>query len=408
MQILFIHRNFPAQFGQLAAYLALEHKVKCNFASESPSANLPHISQIQYQPVGGVRESTHFSCRTFENQIRASEGLRRALVAQPHVRPDLIVAHSGFVSPLFLRDLYDCPVINYFEYFYRPRDSDINFRPEFPMDEAKCMRAQARNAMLLLDLDNCDAGYSPTRWQKDRFPREFQHKISQLFDGVETNFWRPQPDALRQIAGHLVPANTRIVTYVSRGLEAMRGFDVFMKLAKRLCEARSDVLFFVVGEDRTNYGDDLAFTGGASFKDWVLAQDDYDLNRIRFLGRLAPAELANLLAITDLHVYLTVPFVLSWSLINAMSCGATILASAVPPVEEVIQSGVTGLLSPLDDLDRLTALAGDVLEAPVRFRDLGFRAREAVVNHYSNARCLPRIWDFFEEAVAKKRPPAGL
>src|SRR5262249_35637668 len=160
-----------------------------------------------------------------------------------------------------------------------------------------------------------------------------------------TTLWRPLPGAPREVAGRAVPADTRLVTYVARGMESIRGFDIFMQTAKLLCERRKDVLFVVVGEDRVAYGGDLDVTRGKSFKEWVLSRDSYDLSRFVFTGLMPTPDLARLLAVTDLHVYLTVPFVLSWSLLDALACGATVLASDTAPVREVIEPGRNGLLA---------------------------------------------------------------
>src|SRR5262249_13475849 len=131
--------------------------------------------------------------------------------ARPDIRPDLIVGHSGFGSTIFLRDLYDRPLINYFEYFYRPTDSDMDFRPDFPCDPLDQLRARARNAMLLLDLENCDVGYSPTRWQRDRLPALFHEKVKVIFDGVDTQIWRPMEGLPRQVGDRAIPDGVKIV-----------------------------------------------------------------------------------------------------------------------------------------------------------------------------------------------------
>src|SRR5262249_2935677 len=170
---------------------------------------------------------------------------------------------------------------------------------------------------------------------------------------------------------------------VSRGLESMRGFDIFMQAAKRLCERRRDVVFAVVGDDKDHYGGDSEFTGGKTFKEWVLARDQYDLSRILFLGPLPPPPLVELFAISDLHIYLTVPFVLSWSLLDALACGVTVLASDTPPVREVIEDGKTGLLFDFHDVDGLVARASQVLDDPAAFKRLGTAGLELIRTRYS-------------------------
>src|SRR5262249_42661116 len=153
----------------------------------------------------------------------------------------------------------------------------------------------------------------------DRLPPLYHDKVRVIFDGIDTAVWFPQPEARhepRTLGNLTIPAGVKVVTYATRGMESMRGFDIFMKAAKRLCDRRRDVIFLIAGQDRVCYGGDEKFTGGKTFKEWVLSQDDYDLSRIFFLGLVPTATLARLFALSDVHVYLTVPFVLSWSLVD--------------------------------------------------------------------------------------------
>jgi glycosyltransferase involved in cell wall biosynthesis len=398
MHVLFVHQNFPAQFGQLATYLAKQHDYRCTFVSQRPAARVGPIECVQYQLKGGATHHSHYCGRTFENAIWHTHAVYEALRSRPDVKPDLVVGHSGFGSTLFLRDLYDCPVINYFEYFYRPRHSDMDFRPEFPSAEVDRLRARARNAMLLLDLENCDLGYSPTQWQRSRLPRLFHDKVRVIFDGIDTNLWRPMPGLPRQVGERVIPDDVRIVTYVARGMESMRGFDIFMRMAKLLCERRNDVLFVVVGQDRVCYGGDQKVTGKMTFKEWVLSRDQYDLSRFVFTGLMPTPALAQLLAMTDLHVYLTVPFVLSWSLMDALACGATVLASETAPVREMIEHEKNGLLVDFFDVEGFAAAAGRVLDAPGKFKPLGQAGVEMIRSRYSLDVCLPQHLQLYRDA----------
>jgi glycosyltransferase involved in cell wall biosynthesis len=421
MHLLFVHQNFPAQFGHIAAYLAKHRGFRCTFVSERPPGREGGIERIQYKIQGGARKENHYCSRTFENAIWHTHAVYEALKGRRDIKPDLIVGHSGFGSTLFLRDLYDCPIINYFEYFYRPKNSDMDFRPDFPSQEMDRIRARARNAMLLLDLENCDRGYSPTNWQRGRLPKEFHEKVRVIFDGVDTSVWCPDerrglspPEggksenggdkprrSLRAIGSRTYPDAVRIVSYATRGMESMRGFDIFMKMAKRLCDQRKDVIFLIAGQDRICYGGDEKVTGKASFKEWVLAQDKYDLSRFEFLGLLPPPELAQLFRITDLHIYLTVPFVLSWSLLDALACGSTILASNTAPVQEMIQHEQNGLLVDFFDIDGFVEQANKVLDAPRAFKHLGAAGAEMIRERYSLDVCLPRMLELYEEVLKK-------
>jgi len=256
---------------------------------------------------------------------------------------------------------------------------------------------------VLLDLENCDAGYSPTRWQRSLFPRIFQDKIRTIFDGIDTSIWRPLTGVPRRIGDRVVPDDMRIVTYVARGMESIRGFDIFMQVAKRLCQRRSDVLCIVVGEDRICYGGDEEFIGQKSFKEWVLARDDYDLSRILFTGQVTIGSLAQLFALSDLHIYLTVPFVLSWSMLNALACGTTVLASNTPPVREVIEPDKNGLLIDFFDIEGQVETACRVLDAPQDYKHLGRAGIEMVHERYSLEVCLPRMLALYEDAVFARR-----
>ena len=248
-------------------------------------------------------------CRTVHDAVRA----------RPSLRPDLIVAHGGRGAPtLLLREVVDCPIIIYCEYYFANSHRDISYRIDLPPAEPAPFFPRCINAPTLATLVDCDAGYSATHWQKQSFPRRFHSKIEVHFDGIETELYHPGP-APRRIGETVIPAGTRVVTFVSRGLESIRGFDLFMKVAHRIAQTRTDVVFVVVGGEEIHYGWDKLHTGSPSFKQWVLSQDSYDLSRFIFLGRILPEQLADILRISDLHIYLTAPFVLSWSLLDAMA-----------------------------------------------------------------------------------------
>src|SRR5262245_40289694 len=250
MHVLFVHQNYPAQFGHVARRMAQIPGVSCSFISELPPGVEGKVERIQYRIAGGATKQTHFFSRTFENSVWHAHAVYEALKSRPDIRPDLIVGHSGFGSTVFLRELHDAPIINYFEYFYHTRNSDMDFRPEFPCSDLSRLRARTRNAMLLLDLENCNLGYSPTHWQRGRLPDAFREKVKVIFDGIDTAFWRPQSGVPRRVGALSFPEGVKLVTYATRGMESMRGFDIFMKFAKTLGERRRDVQFIVAGAGR--------------------------------------------------------------------------------------------------------------------------------------------------------------
>jgi len=404
MHVLFLHQNFPAQFGHIAQYLATRGDSSTCVSTAPARPRVPGIEVLQYLQKSGARETNHYCSRTFENQVWSSHAVYELLEKRPDIKPDLIVAHSGYVSPLFLRELYpNTPQIGYFEFFYLPHNSEMDFREDiFPHSKLDYMRCRARNAQLLLDLHNCDAGYSPTEFQRSLMPKEFQYKLKSIFDGIDTQLWKPHPIPGRTYNGLNLPFGGKVVTYVSRGFESKRGFDIFLRTADRICKARPDVNVVVVGEDKVVYGADNQLTGNQTFKQWCIEKYRPDLSRIHFIGRLPPAELSQLLSLSDLHIYLTAPFVLSWSLMNAMSCGCPILGSDTAPVREVIHEGSTGLLAGFFNVDQMTEKALQALESPQKSRELGANARKLIESKYEQSICLKEIEQLFRETAKAK------
>jgi glycosyltransferase involved in cell wall biosynthesis len=396
MHVLFVHQNYPAQFGHIARRLVKDRGWQCTCLSRNPSGNDNSVALIQYDVKGGATEKTHYCARSFENAVGHSQGIYEACRQHRELQPDLIVGHSGFGSTLFLKELYDCPIVNYFEYFYRPHGSDMDFRLEYPCKEIDFLRSYCRNAMILLDLENCHAGYCPTHWQKSLLPTRYADKLQVIHDGVDTDIWQRHENLPRLIGPHHIDADTRIVTYVARGLESMRGFDIFMKVAKRIYEQMPNVVFVVVGADQVYYGGDLNHIKEKSFREHVLKRDDYNLSKFLFTGILQPSQLARLLSLSDLHIYLTVPFVLSWSLMNAMSCGCKVLASNTEPVREVIVHERNGLLADFYNIDGLVSSSLQVLSDPQAHGRLGQAATATVQEKYAMNKTLPALIVFFE------------
>jgi glycosyltransferase involved in cell wall biosynthesis len=400
MHVLFVHQNFPAQFGHIARHLIRTRGWTCTFVSKTPPGKVDGIEKVAYTTRSGARETTHYCSRTFENAVWHAHGVYEACKARPDLRPDLIVGHSGFGSTVYLAELYpDVPIINYFEFYYHPHHSDMDFRPEFPPSELDFLRARSRNAMLLLDLETCRRGYSPTRFQQTRFPEIYQSKIDVIFDGIETDLFRRRQGVPRKIGDRTIPPSTRVVTYVSRGFEAMRGFDIFMRVAKRIYEQFPDVVFAVVGSDRICYGGDEKHIEHKTFRQHVMAQDSYDRDKFIFTGLLGVSKLVDLWSISDLHLYFTVPFVLSWSMVDALACGCTVLASDTEPVREMIDDGKNGLLCGFFDVEGFAAKAVEVLRDPGALRHLGEAAVARVRDAYAIDVILPRLARLFEQTA---------
>lgn len=408
MRILFLHDAFPAQFGHLALELNRRHGWDCHFLVEAlSSCPTPSPEMLERLDVRGYPLSVAYRKQgpvawpqIYGRFLELCEAVYEGIRARPDLKPDLIVAHGGRGAPTALiRDLVDCPIINYCEYYFGLSHKDISYRIDLPPAEPAPYFPRCINAPVLVSLVDCDSGYSATHWQRSTFPEKFQHKIEVHFDGIDPNFYKPGP-APRQLNGISIPSGTKVVTFVSRGLESIRGFDIFMKVADRIARERPDVLFLIAGSDETYYGWDKLHIHGPSFKAWVLERGGFDLSRFVFLGTISPAKLAEVFQMSDLHLYLTAPFVLSWSLLNAMSAGLVVLASDVPPVREVIEPGVNGLIAPLFDVDVLAETALKVLDDPAQFAPLGLAARRTIEERYSLDIAIPSLKDYFERVVA--------
>ena len=397
MHILFIHRSFPAQFGPIANVLAETKGWRSTFLSRLPPQTIGALTNIQYQAPEDDRKHWDFA---FQFQLQESRAVVAELAKRPDLKPDLVVAHSGFGSSHLVPTVLRCPIINYFEYYTQPLANDMLFRREWRHEPWYYHWRRTANAMTLLDLQTCDAGYSPTHWQRATFPKEYLNKIDVLFDGIDTAHFNPRPaEVPREICGHPIPEGTRIVTYVARGFELIRGFDIFMKVAKRIYKERPNTLFLIAGKDRVCYGTDTQLIGGPSLKEWVLKRDDYDLSKFLFLDWVPPEQIARLFHLSDLHLFLTTPFVLSWSLLNAMACGTTVLASNVAPVREMIRDGENGLLMDFYDVDGIAKRAIQVLDDPAAYHFLGKTASAEIESRYSLTAMRPKFVQFFERVA---------
>ncbi len=299
MEILFIHQAFPAQFGHLALELTKKHGWKCRFLVEAltncPAPTQEMIETLQIQTFSVAQDDRDNApapwpqifgrylgyCRTLYDLVRAN----------PEIRPDLVVAHGGRGAPtLFLPEALDCPIINYCEYYFATEHSDISYRIDLPQpsDVSQCF-PRCINAPVLTALEAADSGYSATNWQRQRFPERFWPRIEVHFDGIDTEFYRPRPrPAVRKVGERTIPEGTRLVTFVARGLESVRGFDIFVQMAHRIARERPDTVFAIAGSDRTYYGWDALFCNGKTFKQWTLEKYGDDPERFLFLGHILP------------------------------------------------------------------------------------------------------------------------
>lgn len=392
MHILFLHQNMPGQFKYLAPYLAANPKNRVVFMTQRDGVVMPGVEPAVYRPARPVANATHPYLRMSEGAVLNGQAVVRRCqeLARDGFRPDLIVAHPGWGESLLLKDLYPrVPLLNYCEFYYRGRGADIGFDPEGDNGLEAMLRARGRSAHLLLALEACDRGISPTMWQRTCHPAAYHGRISVIFDGIDTKTVRPDPGARVALPdGRILSRAQKVVTYVARNLEPYRGFPAFMRALPAVLRADPEIQVVVVGGDGVSYGS--APDGGRTWRQ-VMAEEvgEPDPRRVHFLGRVPFATHLSLLQISSAHVYLTYPFVLSWSCMEALAAGCVLIGSRTAPVQEVVQDGVNGLLV---DFFNPQDIAARVIDA-IRHRDsltgLRTRARKTVEALYALGRCLP-------------------
>ncbi|WP_299412325.1 glycosyltransferase family 4 protein [Acaryochloris sp. IP29b_bin.148] len=396
-RILFLHPNFPAQFRHLAMALAKSPKHQVVYGTARAEGQLQGVHKILYETSRTVRPETHHYVRPLESAVLEGQAVYRVAqqLRSQGFAPDVVYAHSGWGPGLFVKDIFPkAKFCCFFEWFYHAHGTDADFDPADPLDADAEARIRIKNAPILLDLASCDYGLSPTQWQRHQFPPEFHSKIKVLHDGIDTEFFQPKPGAklvLPDINLDL-SAVDEIITYVARGMEPYRGFPQFMEAIALLQEKRPNCHAVVVGADRVAYGKNLP--NGKTYKQQMLETLSLDLSRLHFTGRLPYSQYLQVLQASSVHVYLTRPFVLSWSMLEAMSAGCLLVASDTAPVTEVIKEGKNGLLvdffSPQQVCDRII----EVLDHPDGMAELRANARQTIQNTYDLAKLLPQHLDW--------------
>lgn len=293
--------------------------------------------------------------------------------------------------------LPDVPLISYCEFFYR--GSDVAFDPGEPADIDAICRSRARSSHLLSSLEACDIGISPTHWQKSVHPRAFQDKIEVIFDGIDIDRVTPDGDAtLRLPDGTAVQRGDELLTYAARNLEPYRGFPTFMRALPDILQRRPNAHVVIVGGDDVSYGSKPR--EHPNWREAMLAEVAFDRSRVHFCGKLPYADFLKLLRASRVHVYLTCPFVLSWSCLEAMACGALVIGSDTPPVREVIGHDRHGLLTDFFDHAALAGKVCHALAEPRAFARHRARARQTIVERYALRDCLDRQLSLVHRVMA--------
>jgi glycosyltransferase involved in cell wall biosynthesis len=399
-----MHPNYPGQFSLLAKELASsdEWHVVAIGEGERDVSGAAGTSYHFYQSLSGLPEVHFPPVQALGDHVRRGRTAADIFLSlrDRGFRPDVVLAHPGWGDALFIRDHF--PSTNYLaflEYYYRVADSDIDFDPEFPPPRADLPQVRLRNLTNLLAYADASRSIAPTKWQASLFPDHIRDQLTVLHEGIDTSVVRPRPKASFQLpSGRTLTKSDEVVTYVARSLEPYRGFHVFMRALPDLLRARPEAQVVIVGGDGVSYG--RYPPSGGSWRSVLLREvgGDIDTARVHFVGRLPYRQYQRLLNVSTIHVYLTYPFVLSWSLLEAMASGCAIVGSATGPVLEVIEDGTNGRT--VDFFDR-AALVDRICEL---ITDLGQRerlsraARESVIDRYDfRTRSLPRYLELMQQ-----------
>lgn len=386
MRVLFVHQNFPGQYRHVAPALAARPGYEVIGLGEHPGDALPGVQHLRYKTPDPAGQQTHRYLRRFEGAVRRGQTVARAALAlqERGFTPDLICCHPGWGEGLYLKDVWpNAKALFYFEFYYSATGADVGFDPPGPVSIDEACRVRTLNATQLLALQVADWGQTPTEWQKSRFPAWARERISAIHEGVDTRAIRHDPAARFTLAdGRVLAPGDEVVTFIGRGLEPYRGFHVFMRALPAIMRARPHAQFVLVGGDDPHYG--VKPADAPSWREKLLAEleGQLDLSRLHFTGKIPHDRLQALYSVSAAHVYLTYPFVLSWSMLEAMASECLVIGSATPPVQEVLRHGENGLLVDFFNPEALAETVIGALARPQDHRELRQAARRTVQDRY--------------------------
>ncbi len=413
MKVLFIHQNFPGQFVHLAEHLvAAKHTV---VALGIKGRAVQGVKFFRYQPKPDDKLPRQVPY-VQDLYVKTMRGLACASVIQDLAKsgfhPDIVVAHTGWGEALFVKDIWpDIPLLSFLEFFYHAEGADAGFDPEFStVTPESRYRIRIRNAAHLLAMNAMDWGMTPTRWQHSTLPIEYQNRTSVIFDGIDTTTIKPNPQAVFTLPGttRQLTKVDQVVTFVNRNIEPYRGCHTFFRSLPRLLKNSPKAVVVVVGEDGISYG--APAPRGKTWRGIFMDEIRQDLpagweDRVLFIGRLPRTDFTALLQVSSCHVYLSYPFVLSWSCLEAMAAGCVVVASNTAPVREVMQDSVDGLMTDFFDSAALADRVAEVLGAPASYAELGIAARSRAVSHYDlKTKSLPAQAALLNALVTKLFP----
>jgi glycosyltransferase involved in cell wall biosynthesis len=405
MKILFVHQNMPGQFKHLAPALAADgHEVV--FVTKPGRPNMPGVRKVEYKLHREAKQPTHPYFDRMEDQLLHGQAVAKLCLTLKGqgFEPDVICAHTGWGEALFMKDVFPkARLLTFNEFFYRSHGTDTDFRKTEPDVDRDC-RTRVRNAHMLLSMAAADWGYVPTYWQWSTHPKAHRENMTVVHDGIDTDTCVRQPEAYIDLAdGRRLTSGDEVVTYVARNLEPYRGFDIVAASLQGILETCPNAHVLITGGEEVSYGSGPGYAD--SWKEALISHLSLDASRLHFLGRLPYDEFGRMQSISSVHIYLTYPFVLSWSMLEAMSKECLVIASETKPVSEVIRHRENGLLVDYDDPKALVSTVAEALRNPKEMDVIRKAARQTVIDRYDLATiCLPRLKDVVEKLGRGEKP----
>jgi len=386
-RILLVHQNFPGQFRRIGRVWAQQPGWDVLGVGRETAPGTPDVRWLKYKLSRQVHAQTHPYMRQMEEAVLHGQAAARVFLQlkQKGYKPDAIVAHPGWGETLYVRDIWpDARVVHFCEWYYGAPNSDTGFDPEFPINFDNLAKLRTWNALHTLNLEQCDVGVSPTHWQRSRHPAIYLPKIQLAHEGIDTELLQPDPTVQVKLPnGTVLKAGDPVITYVARNLEPYRGFHIFMRALEKVQKAHPKCHTIIVGGDDVSYGGKPQ--GAANWREKMLAEVSLDATRTHFMGKLPYDAYRKVLQVSAAHVYLTYPFVLSWSMLEAMASGCLVIGSRTGPVQEVIEDGVNGLLVDFFDTGAMADRIVSAIDNQAALKPLRAAAQRCAQERYSLA-----------------------
>ncbi len=391
--ILIVHQNFPGQFPHIADALLRRGDKVAAIGGKTARAR-PGIDFRRWNNDRGTTKGLFpLATRAEADMIRGAAAAQAAMrLKLDGFTPDVIIAHPGWGETVFLKEIWpEARLILFGEMIYRSHGGDLNFDPEFESgheDMGRNLSSHAKNATQILAHAYADRIVCPTRFQASSFPPSLQPLIRVLHEGVDiAHAGRRKGASVKLGSGKVLDGSTPVITFVNRTFEPLRGFHIFMRALPAVLDACPNADVLMIGNAAPNgYG-----ATSPNGKDWVsVLQDELgdrlDWSRVHFVGKVPHTQLIDAFSISWAHVYYTYPFVLSWSLVEAMAAECTIIASDTPPLQDAITNGVEGILLPFFDIPALSQALIEAVKTPGKFEGLGQAARARALRDFDQTR----------------------